>query len=116
MVDRNTVDKNRIINIKQFIEHVNKLDNTEKQIYLANLEPQEIKYVEEILNNFLQENIKIGYEKISLLGKLKNVIYDLISNSKSDRYKKKILSSIKGLYIITILFPAAIRTLGDLIA
>lgn len=112
MDSKEKIDKNRLKIIHTFIENFQKLDNKDKSSYLKQISSEEIKYIEEVCYNFLHSNIKIENRKIVLLKRLKRFIYKFLSKTSSKQVKRKILSSIRGLFILNIIFPSAFDTIA----
>lgn len=97
--------------IVQFAKKLLKLSQTERLLYLENIKNNEIDLISEIVLNFLRCNIKSDSESKSILERVKKYLYILASKRKSISIKKKILKSLKGLNILNILLPLALKVL-----
>lgn len=75
------------------------------------LSDKEIDFIAEVCKNFLRENIPLGREFIRLLRPARREIIVLSSRKYRRKLKKNILKTLKGLQILNILIPAALKTL-----
>lgn len=110
------ITKDKIKKIVSFLESLKHSKLKDRHIFISKLENREIDYISEICLNLLHLNIKPPHSKISLLNRLKTVIQALISKTKSYKIKKKLLSSIKGLQLLNIILPIALKTLSNYIS
>ena len=78
------------------------------------LTDREIDFIGEVCKNFLKENIPIGREVLRLLRPVRREIVILSSRKYKRKLKKSILKSLKGLQILNILIPPALKTLLSL--
>lgn len=101
------IDKTRLNSIHHFIRQFNKLKLLEKVVFLKQLTDEQVSYIEEICYNFLKSNIPTKERQVKLLSKLKKFIYSIISSKHSRKYKKKLISSVRGLHLLNVLVPLA---------
>lgn len=112
----NSIDKQRIKRIVQFIQYIQSLKSSDQQTVLKKINNTQIDYISEICLNFLSSNINTGYTKISLLAKFRNYIHKLSSRSVSYKTKRIIITSLKGLYILKILLPLTLQVLNSIVS
>ena len=98
--------------VRKFMKKLFSVNQRERQEYLKSISSAELRLIDEVLINILRGNISITYEKYSLLKRVKKYLYMLHSNKTSKRVKKQILTSIKGLHILSIVLPAVIEFLS----
>ena len=98
--------------LKKFIEKIIKLNHIERISYFQTIEPKEINLISEIILNFLNLNIKLDSRSYNLLKRVRDKLYLLTKKKTSVKIKRLILKSIKGLGIIKILFPLALKVIS----
>ena len=104
------VDDSHILKLVTFIKKILTLSNTERIKYFRSIIQTEIKLIIEIIRNFLDDNIQVDYKSYNLLKRLKNFLYKLVNKKISIKNKRKLLSTIKGIQTVAILFPLALNT------
>ena len=100
--------KEHYARVKTFVKKLSLLDHTKRLKYLKKISSTELKILSEIIFNFLKQNIKISEKRFGLYNQLKKLrpyLYQLIDKKNSEKLKRGILSSVKGLAIINFLFP-----------
>lgn len=99
--------------VKEFVSNLNNLTPSERLDYFEKkISRRELELLIEIVYNYLRGNIKTDFTSHSRLKRNKQVLYNFISRAKSFNYKKKILNSLKGLNIFSILIPLVLNTLN----
>ena len=99
--------------LKDFISKILSFKKTSERLtYLKQVTNREIDYISEIVFNFLKNKIHVNYREFSKLKKIKNFMRDFVKNKKGYRIKKKLILTVKGLYLINIIFPLALNTLN----
>ena len=104
------LDSHHIKKLQNFVNKLYRLENSERLIYMNSIKVDEIRLISELVYNFLNFNIIHDRKSLILLERVKNYMYMLASKKVSFCYKKKILSSLKGIHIINILLPLVIKT------
>ena len=59
--------------------------------------------------HFLHKNIPSDYKSYSTLERIKDFLRKFVKNKKAYKLKKKLLVSLKGLHLIAVLFPLALK-------
>lgn len=103
------VNSKRFKKISNFIKTILKLKHSERIIYFKTITKTEIDILSEIVLNFIKTNIKVDSKAYNLLKRLQVEIGKLAKSKVSYKIKREIIRSIKGLNIINILLPFAIK-------
>lgn len=102
--------KHREERLNRILDVINKYLNVpfdKKKAFILSITKTSLNYIIEVIYNFLNCKFKIGYTALNKLKKFKKFLYDLVSRKKSITNKKKLLSSIRGLYVLNILLAKA---------
>lgn len=111
-----TINKSRLRELIKFLRRYKGLSIESRREFLSKLTTKHIGFISEIVQNFLDKNILIGYSLVEKLKKFKNILYILTSKKTNAVVsKKKILNSMKGLYILELLHDAAIFSINNII-
>ena len=105
--------KNHFKKLKNFIQKIDGLTHSDRLKYFKNIGTVEIQYLNEIIYNFLNKRIKVNQKHFELYNHLKRLRSDLrkfVDKTISNKVKKQILISIKGLAIINFLLPIVKET------
>ena len=84
---------------------------SDKLNYLKSVTNKEIDFICEVILNFLNKKIPTKYRDFSKLKKIKSFLHQFIRSKRGYKLKKKLILSVKGLYLLTILFPLALQVL-----
>ena len=101
-----------VCEVRDFIIKLNKLNQRERVKYLKEISVRELAIIGEVILNIIHKNIPIEYNKFSLLKRVKKYLYLLTSKKNSNKIKRGVLSSIKGLHILSIIFPVVLDFLS----
>ena len=102
----------RLDSVKRFVNELTGLNQKQRFEYLKTISNRDIALIREILINVINGNINVGYDRYILLKRVKKYIYKLVSKTTSIKLKKKILASIKGLQILSLVLPLVIEFLS----
>ena len=95
----------RLDKTRDLIRRLAGLSQVERIVYFKNISLHEIEIIEDILLNVVRGNVPLNKKIFNYLKRIKKYIYLLISKKISKKTKKRILYSLKGLQIITLLLP-----------
>ena len=99
--------------VKTFIKKILELKkNRDRLAYLKQIKNKEIDFISEIILNFIKKRIPVDYQNFSRLKKIEQFMKEFIKNKKAYKLKKKLILSLKGLYLLSVLFPLALKVLS----
>lgn len=112
MGQKKRIDKERLTLILQFLKRYKKVPSHKRHAF--SLSDTCVRYLSEIIVNFLNLNIHPGSNIVKSLSKFKNILRNIknIATSK----KRTFFTSVKGIHILNILLPYAIQTVNSLIS
>ena len=102
----------RMNSVRGIVNELIRLNQKRRFEYLKSISNRDIALIREILINVINGNINVGYDRYILLKRVKKYIYKLVSKTTSIKLKKKILASIKGLQILSLVLPLVIEFLS----
>ena len=103
------VINSHFIQLEDFVKKILQLKPSERRLYFQNINNYELDLISEIISNFLEKRIPVDYKSFTLLQKIKTFLRDFIKLKKSQKIKRRMLQSLKGLHLISILFPIALN-------
>ena len=98
--------------VRIIVNELTGLNQKQRFEYLKSISIRDIALIREILINVIKGNISVGYDRYILLKRVKKYIYKLVSKTTSTKLKKKILASIKGLQILSLVLPLVVDFLS----
>ena len=98
-----------------FLKKLNKIPPSKRKEYILQLSNNKVKYICEIVLNFLQSKVKVGFITLEKLRKFRSLLHDIVSKRKSIKVKKKLLTTLKGIFALKILLPYVLTTLYKII-
>lgn len=94
-----------------FLKEFEKLDSRAKRKYIENINQKELNYISEVCKNFLANNVDVNLFTLKKLKRVRNEIHTIASNKIKSITKRKILRTLTGGRILSIIIPLAIKTL-----
>ena len=91
--------------LREFTDKILQMNHSERLQYFKNINEAELKFIEEIVLNFLNNNIKTPPETFSEMKKIKNFLRSFISTKGRLKHKKTLLASLKGLRMVACILP-----------
>ena len=91
--------------IRSFLEKIKKMDNNAKLDFFKSIPEEEIDIICEILINIINENLKLDVKTFMALRSFKDYLYNIIPRNKSYFAKRKLLATVKGLHMVSVLLP-----------
>ena len=108
MISKDSFKRNKLILFKK----IKGYSQPERRHFFSTLSRKDINLITEVVLNFLKNNITLSKKPLQLLEKIKESVRKLGSLKTSYKLKKTILTSIKGLQIISILLLPVIKLLS----
>ena len=98
--------------LRKFANFFIKKNQIERRIFLKKkITNSQIKLVVEIVLNFLKGRFCPNYRQLELLKRCKTFMHKLTLKSTSNKVKKTLINSLKGLHVINLLLPLLISKL-----
>ena len=91
--------------LRGFTDKILEMTHSERLQYFKNINEGELKFIEEIVLNFLNNNIKAPPETFSEMKKIKSFLRSFVKTKGRFKYKKTLLSSLKGLSMVAYILP-----------
>jgi len=111
---KNKVGKEHLNKVLHLAKTIHNLPYIEKIKYLKKLSNENVDLLSEIVLNFLKGKLRIDFQSYKLLHRVKNEVRILSSKIKKYPFKKKLLVSLKGLKILSVILPMVIQYLINL--
>ena len=99
------ISASRYEKIRYFLEKIKKLDNNARLDFFKSIPEEEIDIICEIIINIINENLKIDVKTFMALRSFKDFLYKIIPRNKSYFAKRKLLATVKGLHMVSVLLP-----------
>lgn len=104
-----------IIKHKEFLIFLNQLKPRERKKLINTLKREHVHCLSEIFSNFLKKKLTVDPQVLRKLKKYKTDIKTVSLKKTPLHLKKKILSSVRGGGILSVLIPLAASVLGGLL-
>ena len=102
------------VKLLSFLNDFRKLSPKATREYIVNIKPKELNYISEVCKNFLANNINIDLLTLTKLKRLRQSLHVLASKQSRSSLKKRLLRSIQGGRILSLVIPLAIKSLLNL--
>ena len=109
--ENTTVNDFRLSEVRQLVTRLKALNQLERVEYFKSISNNDLEIITELLINVIKGNVPIPAKVFKILKRVRKYIYVLISNKISNQRKKRILYSLKGLKIISLIVPIVLNLL-----